>query len=51
MGSPEIWELRIYVAGKTPRSLAALSNLKRICEQHLKTATGCRSLIYWKRLS
>jgi PAS domain S-box-containing protein len=36
-GSPDIWELRIYVAGKTPRSLAALSNLKRICEQHLKT--------------
>ncbi len=36
-GRPEIWELRIYIAGKTPRSLAALSNLKRICEDHLKT--------------
>jgi len=33
---PVVWKLRIYVAGKTPRSLAALRNLKRICEQHLK---------------
>lgn len=28
-------KLRLYVAGQTPRSLAALSNLKRICAQHL----------------
>jgi len=28
--------LRLYVAGQTPRSLAALSNLKIICEEHLK---------------
>jgi circadian clock protein KaiB len=27
--------LRLYVAGQTPRSLQALSNLKRICEEHL----------------
>jgi circadian clock protein KaiB len=27
--------LRLYVAGQTPKSLAALSNLKRICEEHL----------------
>jgi circadian clock protein KaiB len=27
--------LRLYVAGQTPRSLLALSNLKRICEEHL----------------
>jgi circadian clock protein KaiB len=27
--------LRLYVAGQTPRSLQALSNLRRICEQHL----------------
>ena len=33
--SAESWELRLYVAGKTPRSVAALSNLKRICEDHL----------------
>jgi len=27
--------LRLYVAGKTPRSVAALDNLKKICEEHL----------------
>ena len=32
---PERWELRLYVAGKTPRSVAALANLKKICEEHL----------------
>src|SRR6202166_232710 len=29
-------ELRLYVAGQTPKSVAALANLKRICEEHLK---------------
>ncbi len=29
------WELRLYVAGQTPRSLAAFANLKQICEEHL----------------
>ena len=29
------WALRLYVAGQTPKSLAALINLKRICETHL----------------
>jgi circadian clock protein KaiB len=29
------WELRLYVAGQTPKSLAAFNNLKRICEEHL----------------
>jgi circadian clock protein KaiB len=29
------WELRLYVAGQTPKSLAAFANLKTICEQHL----------------
>ncbi len=34
--SPEpAWELRLYVAGQTPRSLQAYVNLKRICEEHL----------------
>lgn len=28
-------KLRLYVAGQTPKSLAALSNLKRICAKHL----------------
>ena len=30
------WELRLYVAGQTPRSLTAFANLKQICEGHLK---------------
>ncbi len=30
------YELRLYVAGQTPRSLEAFANLKRICEEHLK---------------
>jgi circadian clock protein KaiB len=29
------WNLRLYVAGQTPRSIAALNNLKRICDEHL----------------
>ena len=29
------WELRLYIAGNTPKSLAALSNLKQYCETHL----------------
>lgn len=29
------WVLRLYVAGQTPRSLAAISNLHRICDEHL----------------
>jgi circadian clock protein KaiB len=32
----EFWELRLYVAGQTPKSLAAFANLKKICEEHLK---------------
>jgi circadian clock protein KaiB len=31
----EIWELRLYVAGQTPRSLSAIANLKKLCEEHL----------------
>jgi circadian clock protein KaiB len=31
----EVWELRLYVAGQTPKSLAAFANLKRFCEEHL----------------
>ena len=29
------WNLRLYVAGQTPRSIAAFANLKKICEEHL----------------
>ena len=32
----EVHELRLYVAGQTPKSLTALANLKNICEEHLK---------------
>src|SRR3954462_2033930 len=29
------WELRLYTAGQTPKSLAAFRNLKKVCEEHL----------------
>jgi circadian clock protein KaiB len=29
------WELRLYVAGERPRSMAAIANLKEICDVHL----------------
>ncbi|HTD93716.1 MAG TPA: circadian clock KaiB family protein [Chitinophagaceae bacterium] len=32
----QTWELRLYVAGKTLKSVTALENLKRYCEEHLK---------------
>jgi circadian clock protein KaiB len=32
----ETWELRLYVAGQTPRSVAAFTNLKKLCEEHLR---------------
>lgn len=31
----EKWLLRLYVAGQTPKSVAAFANLKKICEEHL----------------
>jgi circadian clock protein KaiB len=30
------WELRLYIAGKTPKSVTALQNLRKYCETHLK---------------
>lgn len=30
------WELRLYIAGNTPKSVTALNNLKKYCEEHLK---------------
>jgi len=33
--SPKTWELRLYVAGQSPKSLVAFANLKRICEENL----------------
>jgi circadian clock protein KaiB len=34
-GDAGLVELRLYVAGQTPKSLAALANLKKICDEHL----------------
>jgi len=31
----ERWDLRLYVAGPTPRAVRALENLKRLCTEHL----------------
>ena len=35
-GKPEAWKLRLYVAGQTAKSIRAFSNLKVLCEEHLK---------------
>ncbi len=32
---PDVWELRLYVAGKTAKSVAAFQNLTKLCEEHL----------------
>lgn len=32
---PEHYHLRLYVAGQTTKSLTAIANLKRVCEEHL----------------
>jgi circadian clock protein KaiB len=34
--SEERWQLRLYVAGQTPKSIAAFANLKNICAEHLE---------------
>lgn len=30
------WELRLYIAGKTPKAVTAFANLKKLCEEHLQ---------------
>lgn len=30
------WELRLYIAGQTPKSVLALNNITRYCEEHLE---------------
>lgn len=30
------YNLRLYIAGQTPKSIAALANLRRICDEHMK---------------
>ncbi len=32
----DTWQLRLYVAGQSPKSLSAFANLKRLCEEHLQ---------------
>ena len=32
----DVWELRLYVAGQTSKSIQAFANLKKICEENLK---------------
>ena len=32
----QTWELKLYVAGMTPKSVTALKNLKKYCEEHLE---------------
>ena len=34
-GNKNTWNLRLYIAGQTPKSITALANLHRICEQEL----------------
>lgn len=34
-GARKEWNLRLYVAGATPRAVTAFENLKKICEEHL----------------
>ena len=35
LGEELPWQLRLYVAGQTQKSLTAFANLKRLCEEHL----------------
>ena len=32
---PKLWQLRLYVAGQTPKSVTAFANLKQLCEEHM----------------
>jgi circadian clock protein KaiB len=34
-GEPDVWVLRLYVAGQTPRSLRAVGNIQKLCTEHL----------------
>jgi circadian clock protein KaiB len=35
VADPEMWYLRLYIAGQSPKSLHAIQNLNRLCEEHL----------------
>ena len=34
--TPQVWKLRLYVAGQTPKSSRAFANLNVLCEKHLQ---------------
>jgi circadian clock protein KaiB len=34
-GSPGFWDLRLYVAGQSPKSVRAFTNLKKLCDEHM----------------
>jgi circadian clock protein KaiB len=36
LSPPEVWKLRLFVAGQTPKSIRAFANLGVLCEKHLK---------------
>ena len=42
LSEEEIWEMRLYVAGKSAKSLLAIANLQRICEEMGGTITSNR---------
>ncbi len=35
VGEADSWDLRLYVAGQSPKSLKAFANLTRLCEEHI----------------
>jgi circadian clock protein KaiB len=37
----ELWQLRLYVAGKSPKSVAAFANLRKLCDEYL---AGCYTI-------
>ena len=39
-GNQRTWLLRLYVAGRSPKCVTALANLKRFCEEHMAGQYG-----------
>lgn len=35
MAKEQTWELRLYIAGQTPKSILALNNITKYCQEHL----------------
>jgi circadian clock protein KaiB len=35
LADADVWELRLYIAGNSPKSAAAFANLKKLCKEHL----------------